>query len=339
MAHRFQLRGRTAAEAASLNEVLLDREICVETDTMLYKIGDGATDWNTLPYVQLTGEFATPLLLTAVSNPTPPPEGSLRVYAHDVAGRIVPKYVGPSGLDNPLQNDLGSNCIQLAMPGLTTALSYFGMTALTVVGTMATPNIVTGINLRSSMRHVTVASAATANAAAELRYAIPLCYRGESFGAVDAGGFYLKTRFGATTTTANQRLAVGFWPGLTATATTQNPSALTNCIFAGWDSADTNLQLMHNDGSGTCTKIDLGAGFPANNPDAFYELVLFCRPNGNSVGYRVSRLDTKTEVSDIITTDLPAKTTLLTYHAYMNNGGTAAVAQMSWSRFHFESDY
>lgn len=41
------------------------------------------------------------------------------------------------------------------------------------------------------------------------------------------------------------------------------PSTLINCVFVGNDSTDTNMQVMHNDGSGTCSKIDLGSDFPA----------------------------------------------------------------------------
>lgn len=47
---RFRLRGRTAAEWTSLNEVLLGREMGLETDTRKFKFGDGSTAWNSLPY-------------------------------------------------------------------------------------------------------------------------------------------------------------------------------------------------------------------------------------------------------------------------------------------------
>ena len=50
MANRIQLRRGTAAEAASANPILAEGEIAVELDTSFYKIGDGITDWNSLPY-------------------------------------------------------------------------------------------------------------------------------------------------------------------------------------------------------------------------------------------------------------------------------------------------
>lgn len=50
--YRFVWRGRTAANWAALNEVLLDKEAGIELDTMprRWKIGDGVTPWNSLPY-------------------------------------------------------------------------------------------------------------------------------------------------------------------------------------------------------------------------------------------------------------------------------------------------
>lgn len=55
---QFQLRGDTAANWTSVNPILLAREIAIETDLLpnpLYKIGNGVTAWNALPYGGLRG--------------------------------------------------------------------------------------------------------------------------------------------------------------------------------------------------------------------------------------------------------------------------------------------
>jgi hypothetical protein len=57
MADIIQLRGGTAAAWTAKNPILAYKEPAVETDTNKLKMGDGVTDWNTLPY-----------LLTAVDN-------------------------------------------------------------------------------------------------------------------------------------------------------------------------------------------------------------------------------------------------------------------------------
>ena len=54
---RIQLRRGTSQALAAVNEVLLAGEICIETDTGKYKIGDGTTAWNSLEYAG--GETAT----------------------------------------------------------------------------------------------------------------------------------------------------------------------------------------------------------------------------------------------------------------------------------------
>ena len=47
---RIQLRRGTSEALATVNEVLLAGELGIETDTGKYKIGNGLTQWNGLPY-------------------------------------------------------------------------------------------------------------------------------------------------------------------------------------------------------------------------------------------------------------------------------------------------
>lgn len=89
----------------------------------------------------------------------------------------------------------------------------------------------------------------------------------------------------------------------------------------------------------TKTKVALGASFPVNSTTAVYEFMMFAPPNGSSVYYRIVRLDTGATAEGEITTDLPASTTFLTRHEYMNNGGTAAAVVLETSRVYIETDY
>jgi Major tropism determinant N-terminal domain len=50
MAVTIQLRRDTAANWTSANSILASGEAGVETDTLLFKIGDGSTAWNSLAY-------------------------------------------------------------------------------------------------------------------------------------------------------------------------------------------------------------------------------------------------------------------------------------------------
>lgn len=337
MAQQMQQRGGTAAAATAANPVLAAREIGVETDTGKYKIGNGVTAWNALPYggMALASTIDTDLdMLGLAGEPSVPAAGRMKLYARNIAGRLLAKIVGPSGLDVVLQPALFGNAARMIAPGTGTAFTVLNWVTPTVVGTASTPAIAAG-GFRVGCKRTLVTSAATANSASELRQATYDCLRGDVAG---GGGFHLVTTFAVETTTALQRVAVGLFGVTTAIATTQSPSALTNCIFVGWDSADANMQLMHNDASGTCTKINLGGSFPISTTAAVYQLDLFAPPNASWVGWRVKRLDTGAVAEGTITTDLPLPAQLLAWHAYANNGGTAAAVVLAHMRTYLETD-
>jgi hypothetical protein len=109
--------------------------------------------------------------------------------------------------------------------------------------------------------------------------------------------------------------------------TAADPSAATNCILVGNDVADANLQIMHNDAAGTCTKVDLGVNFPLITGLAF-RVVFSVVPNGTTVAYTVTRLDSTGFVATgTLSTNLPSTTTFL--QCVMGVGNAAVPAVMS----------
>jgi len=48
--YRYRVRGGTASDLATVNEIPLERELVFETDTRKWKLGDGVTNYNALPY-------------------------------------------------------------------------------------------------------------------------------------------------------------------------------------------------------------------------------------------------------------------------------------------------
>lgn len=334
MAVTIQWRRDTAANWTSTNPTLLAGEPGFETDTGKLKIGNGSTAWTSLAYVNLSGSQAS-ALFTATTDPSAPSAGTLIQYVKSLAGRLLPKFIGPSGLDTPFQPSLFSNGMSIALPGTSTALSYIGMGAMTAVGTVSHPALA-ATDFVQQCRRAIVTSAATTPSASELRYAATQVWRGNGAG---LGGFFLSTRFAITSAVATQQLFVGLMSATGATSTSQVPSALTNVIGVGWNSADANMCLLHNDGAGACTKVGLGANFVKNQVTHIYELNLFCVPNASEIGWRVKNLTTGNETSGSITNnDIPANTTFLTYHAYANNGATAAAVVLNFLRFYLESD-
>lgn len=53
MAYRIQIRNGNASEWISVNPVLMEGELAVEKDTRKFKIGDGISNWNNLPYATM----------------------------------------------------------------------------------------------------------------------------------------------------------------------------------------------------------------------------------------------------------------------------------------------
>lgn len=137
-------------------------------------------------------------------------------------------------------------------------------------------------------------------------------------------GFYFSAQI-ATNIILSNRLFIGL-SNSTADIADVQISSLTNIIGIGKDSADTNLQLIHNDGAGLATKVDLGVNFVLN-PTKFttIHVELFCEKLTNNVYYRLQKLATTDNTAQDtgwtqITTDLPVNETGLCAKLYGNTG-------------------
>ena len=95
------------------------------------------------------------------------------------------------------------------------------------------------------------------------------------------------------------------------------------------ESADALLSLTDDSGGGLIITPLLGK----------IEINIDAAPNASSVQYEVTNLTTGNRVTGTISTDLPASTTFLCWHGYMNNGGTAAAVQFDIMRVYTETDY
>ena len=107
---------------------------------------------------------------------------------------------------------------------------------------------------------------------------------------------------------------------------TTQVDSLVNIIGVGSDAADANLQIFHNDASGTATKIDLGVDFPANRTagaamTTMYSVTLYNADNSSNIIYRVSNNETGVAVEGTISTNLPLSTQGLNFYASRCMGG------------------
>lgn len=68
----FQFRRGTSTEWSSANPILLSGELGLETNTNQFKIGDGVTGWNSLPYGGIQGQPGEAGLGNPATNPPQP---------------------------------------------------------------------------------------------------------------------------------------------------------------------------------------------------------------------------------------------------------------------------
>lgn len=139
------------------------------------------------------------------------------------------------------------------------------------------------------------------------------------------GGYYYSWcgGVGDAAAVANARWMVGV-RAATAVVANADPSSFVNCIGIGADTGDANLQLLHNDGAGTCTKTDLGASFPANTRSTdFYEIQILCPPGGSTVYVYIRNVNGNVSDLRTVTTNMPSSSTGLGPFYWRNNGTTA----------------
>ena len=275
------------------------------------------------------------LRLPYVADPATPAAGGLKLYGLDF-GPGVPAYKLPNGKVVPVQSDLGdfSTNRLVVQVGLNAFTGEHSLNT-TNVGTLtaATPAVTDLHRMMPRLDLLVTVAATTAIAGWRPNGAASRFLRvGRDANA--PGGFLVRQMWGPATGVSNAThrgfCGLADW---SAAPTDVEPSTRTNVIGMGWDAADANIQIMHNDASGTCTKIDLGANFPVPTVDReqVYELQLYS-PNDltQSVNYTVIRYSrTDKTIAAIatgtITTNLPAVTQLLGCVGAMSVGGTSSV--------------
>jgi hypothetical protein len=115
-----------------------------------------------------------------------------------------------------------------------------------------------------------------------------------------------------------------------------DPSAQTNALFFGADPGDTQLTFMHNDGSGTCTKVTIngGTGFPANTVSTDLYSFKIRTVDGTEVFWFIKNLSTSVVASGTVTTNLPSTTVGLAPYFYRSNRATASAVTLEFGGYY-----
>lgn len=344
MAIILKWRRDTAANWTSNNPTLAQGEPGFETDTGKYKVGDGTTAWNSLSYgAYSTNAVAALFTDVGASDPAAPASGKLLLYAKSIAGRMMLKQIGPSGLSTAIQPFLARNKVGYFVPpgSAATLPAVFGYASPTLVGTNTAAPVST-TNTFTRMRRFSLVSSATAGSLASFRCVVQVSF-GDGQG---NGGFYKIIRFGCSdpATVSGARQFVGI--STTANAPTNvEPSTLTNVVGVGNGAADTTLSLYYA-GSTVQTPINLGANFPANTLSAdAYELALFSPSNQfNTLYYEVTNIGTGNVATGVLIGDgqgiaMPSVISLLNYSwNYRTNNATALSVGLDIMSDYIETD-
>jgi hypothetical protein len=337
MATIIQLRGDTAANWTTANPVLAERELAIETDTNLYKIGDGVTPWNTLPYkaLRLIDE-ATIINFSNQNPPTAPATDTLNLFARQLGGRMALRMQGPSGLSTPLQPSFFQNNITMINTNATTSVTSIGNT-VTSVGTLSHPVPTLQYGYMTNF-----ASASTAAATAGTGNNGLLWVRSDDFN--DASGFFYNARlafpdsnYNETGASTGTRIYVGLTSNVLATQVgSDNPTGVRagfSRIHVNGSLTDTNWFFTTRDNL-TEDRVNTGMVF---TPECVYDFYIFCPPDGSFIGWRIDNVTLGTSQSGTTIEKLPALGT------YMRGGFqiqtvNAVSRNIRMQRVYIESD-
>jgi hypothetical protein len=275
------------------------------------------------------GEYTT-------TQPASPTSGVI-MFTRNRAGRRLPTWVGPSGVDCTTQPHFGQGSVSFVKPsGNGTVIASQGI-VVTATGTATAANWAS-TNILTSVKRISYISAATAAAVGGMREAVAKYWRGNAAG---LGGFYVVCRFGfATISSTANRWFCGL-SSTTAALSNADPSSFLTMIGVGKDAADTNCQFMHNDGSGVATRSAGSANVAVPLVNELFEVRIFAKPNGTSVQMSVEKLNggSVSEYDSAASADLPTNTTGLAFHLWCSNNATAVANDPHLVSLYIETDY
>jgi len=290
------------------------------------------TGWNIGLDIQSGG-----IQLATQNTPPTPTANNLRIYSQSIAGRVLPMWVGPSGITTPFQASLGFNRVSIVMPAggttLTTFVGGFGST-FTNTGTANNPTP-TSTNLFTSTRRATFSTGTTAGTVASHRQSVLQVWRGNAAG---RGGFFYTIRFGTDTLVSGNRAFVGMADSVSAPTNVDPTTSTTPGKIGMAINSNTGDWNFVNNITGTApTVTNLGASFPVNTTD-LYQLVMFSPEDGTSITYSVTDISTGATVTASVSTNIPSNTTFLAPNFWITNNATAAAAILDFGGWYMESD-
>lgn len=329
----FDVYGNFLQSTSSPFAVGNDKEIQFNSNGVLST--DADLTWN-----KVTNEFGlngsnTSMLIQGITNePSASSSGVLRIYSKAVAGRMLPKWIGPSGLNSPFQPALFGNNIVLWTPTTATAGFWQG-TAGAGAGTYSTalPTITNNYTTVKRARWTNVIT--TTNQILGQRNTEAMFFRGSTG---IQGGFFFFCRFGLDIYTQGSRLFVGMHTS-TAVVSAEPNLSLNICGF-GFNSTDSAITFIHNDAVGVAVQESIPTQPTLANNNG-YDAYIFCAPNDTTIYFRLDDLNAGvTLIDSFVNSDLPVNTTMLAAGCLASNAALTPVSsiQIGLNRIYVETD-
>lgn len=296
--------------------------------------GDSHFTWNTASNDMVLSGTDPSISINGITNePASPSSGVLTLYTKSVAGRILFKAKGPSGLDYPIQPAFFSNNIVMWNPTTVTAGVWLA-TAGTGAGTYTTALPTTTSQYTAMKRARWANIATTANQVLGQRNTEAMFFIGSATG---RGGFFFYTRCGFDVWNNGGRFFAGL--ATASTVVSAEPSALNNTVGFCVDSGDNGDISFLTRNATTATKQATGFTIVSGKG---YDIYIFCSPNStSSVGYRIVDIVAGTEYSGTASATLPVANIMLTANVLASNAALTLVTsiQLGLNRIYVETDY
>jgi hypothetical protein len=270
------------------------------------------------------------LLLDSTSPPVAADADTVNLFARKLGGRVVPAFVGPSGIDSSLQPALWANSVVMWLPGTgTTAAIAFGVN-WTTSATQAHPTVA-DTNIMTRIRRATYTTTTTAGNQSGVRSGAPAVIRNS--------GFFFAARHGILTYTATMQIEIGL--NAASGAIAGEPSAINDNIAMTKDSGETIWQVLTRDTS-AASKTSTGETTAAASNTNIYDFYAFCKPADTKITVKVKDVADETIVLDNTekSSNLPTNATPLYAHAECRNsaGGSGSGVGIFLSKIYIEAD-
>lgn len=292
--------------------------------------------------LQLNNELATTFPAVGSAAIAAASTDTLKVFARKVSGRMTPKYVGPSGVDQFFQDKISTNQSAFYLPNNGTTVGLNLGIGWSTGGTVSHPTpSSTAPAIYSQQRRTRWANVVTTtNQTLGLHTvtAMKSFWRGNAAG---LGGFNFHCRF-----------AIGLWPAATVRLfvglSDQNTSPVASDTLAGnccgfWHDTTEAASVLNfvtrNGTTATKAAITLAANLAAGQ---CFDAYIWAPPNGSAVFYRLDEINTGTNLVDTsTTTTIPTNTAFMGPTLQMSNGTantTVTTTAMEVMAFSCQSD-